>query len=109
MWHDKIQISRKCGKPVSKTHQDKHCQSGARSGVIPIDTQIFSLRPTYPAVGKKISLVNFKHKLTTSAKYTDGQALVQDIHLTTKKYVCMVKDFKTTSKSINQIRPVLMP
>ena len=79
MWHDKIQISRKCGKPVSKTHQDKHCQSGARSGVIPIDTQIFSLRPTHPAVGQKTSLVNFKHKLTTLAKYTDGQALVQDI------------------------------
>ena len=35
-------------------------------------------------------------------------ALFQDICLTTKNCVCTVKDSKTTSKSINQIRPVLM-
>ena len=43
MWRDKIQISRKCGKPVSKTRQDEHRQCGARSGVI--NTQIFVSLP----------------------------------------------------------------
>ena len=62
----------------------------------------------HPPVGQKTSLVNFKYKITTSATVTIRMALVQDIHLTTKKYVCTVKDFKTTSKSINQIKPVLM-
>ena len=39
MCRNKIQISRKCGKLVSKTHQDKQHQCGAWYGVI--DTQIF--------------------------------------------------------------------
>ena len=101
MWHDKIQISRKCGKPVSKTRQREHRQCWAQSGVI--NTQIGLCPPTHLWVKKKTSLVNFKQKITTSANYKDV------IGLTTKKYVCMVKDFKTTSKSIHQIRPVLMP
>ena len=93
MWCDKIQISGKCKKPVSKTHQDEQRQCGAQSGVI--DTQIFLHPTTYPIpMGQKMSLVNFKHKITTSA-------LVQDIHLTTKKYVCTVKDLKNNFK-INQ-------
>ena len=92
MWRDKIQIYLKCGKPVSKTCQDEHHQCGARSCVI--NTQIFSHKPIHLWVKKC-------HSLTLKYK--------QDIHLTTKKYVCTVKDFKTTSKSINQIKPVLMP
>ena len=38
MWRDKIQINRKCEKPVSKTRQEEERQCGARSGVV--DTQI---------------------------------------------------------------------
>ena len=45
MWRDKIQIFRKCGKPVSKTRQDKHCQRGARSGVIDTETYCLSSCP----------------------------------------------------------------
>ena len=59
-------------------------------------------------VGQKTSLVNFKHKITTSANYTDSIG-IQDLLLMTKNCVCKVKDSKTTSKSINRIRPVLMP
>ena len=28
--------------------------------------------PAHPPVGQKMSLVNFKHKITTSANYTDS-------------------------------------
>ena len=69
MWCDKIQISGKCKKPVSKTHQDEQRQCGAQSGVI--DKQIF-FATNHPPMGQKTSLVNFKHKITTSANYTDG-------------------------------------
>ena len=64
--------------------------------------------PAHPPVGQKTSPVNFKHKVTTSADYCIWTALVQDILLTTKKCVCMVKELKNNFKSINQIRPVLM-
>ena len=40
MWRDKIQMSRKCGKPVSKTRQHEHRQCWAWSSVI--DTHNFS-------------------------------------------------------------------
>ena len=57
--------------------------------------------------------VKKRHLLTLNTKLqlqlTIRTALVQDIRLTTEKYVCTVKDFKTNSKSINQIRTVLMP
>ena len=56
---------------------------------------------------QKTSLVNFKHKNRTSANYTDGIGTGYTSH--NKKYVCTVKYLKTTSKSINQIRPILMP
>ena len=36
----------------------------------PLHTDIFCACPS--TVGKKMSLVNFKHKITTSANYTDG-------------------------------------
>ena len=104
MWRDRIPISRKCGKPFSKTCQGERRQCGARSGVI--NTQIFSRPPTHPWVKKHHSFtLNTKLQL----QLTIWTALVQDIHLTTKNCVSMVKDYKTTSKSINQIRPVLMP
>ena len=76
--------------------------SGAQSGVI--NTQIFSHPPTHPPVGKKMSLINFKHKITTIQT-----ALLQDIRPMTKNCVCTVKYSRTISKSVNQIRPVLMP
>ena len=54
----------------------------------------------HPFVGKKMSLI--KHKITTSANNCIQTALVQDmvqdIHLTAKKYVSTVKDLKTISK-----------
>ena len=54
-----------------------------------------------------------RHLLTLNTKLrlqlSIQTALVQDIRLRTKKHVCMVKDLKATSKSTNQIRPVLMP
>ena len=53
----------------SKTCQNKRHQCGAQSGVI--NTQIF-FAPTHPPVGQKMSLLNFKHKTTTLANYTDG-------------------------------------
>ena len=104
MWRNKIQISRKCWKPVSKCHQVKHRQCGAQSGVI--NTQIFSRLPIHPLV-KKGHLLTLNTKLRL--QQTIQMALVQDIRITTKKYVCMLKDLQTTLKSINQIRPVLMP
>ena len=104
MWRDIIPISRKCGKPVSKTCQGEHRQCGAWSGVI--NTQIFSRPPTNPWV-KKHHLFTLNTKL--QLQLTIWTALVQDIHLMTKNCVSMVKDYKTTSKSINQIRPVMMP
>ena len=68
MWCDKIQISWKCEKPVSKTHQDEQRQCGAQSGVI--DKQIFFS-------------TNHRHSLTLNTKLqlqlTIRMALVQDI------------------------------
>ena len=67
-WNDRIQIYRKYvkyGKPVYKACQNKRYQCGARFGVI--DTHFFS--PTHPSMGKKMSLVSYKHKITTSANY----------------------------------------
>ena len=76
----------KCGKPVSKTRQDEQPQCGARSGVIDTDdTQIFSCLP-YKPMGQKTSLVNFKHKITTSANYTDGIGTGYTSH---EKEICL--------------------
>ena len=36
--------------------------------------------PTHPPVVQKTSLVNFKHKITTSANYTDGTGTVYTTH-----------------------------
>ena len=94
MWPDKIQIYQKCEKPVSKTRQDIQCQCGTRSGVI--NTQIFLRPPTHRWV-KKCHLFTLNTKLRL--QLTIWTALVQDICLTIKKYFCMVKDLKTTSKS----------
>ena len=44
-------------------------QCGAWSGVV--NTQIFFTN-THPPVGQKTSHINFKHKITTLANYTDG-------------------------------------
>ena len=66
-WRDKIQIYQKYGKPVFKARKTNGV-SGAQSNVI--DTQII-FAPTHPPVGQKTSLVNFKHKIKTSANYTD--------------------------------------
>ncbi len=100
----KFKNLRKRGKPVSKTRQDEQCQCGARFGVI--KTQIF-FAPTHPPVGQKTSLVNFKHKITTSANYTDGIGTGYTSH---DNEMCLhIKHLKNYSKSINKIGPVLMP
>ena len=87
-----------------KTRQNEQRRCGPQYGV---DKQIcFSQTPTHPWVKKRHSLtLNTKLRL----QLTIQTALVQDIRLMTKNCVCTVKDSKTTSKSINQIRPVLMP
>ena len=67
-WRDKIQIYQKCGKPISKP---------AKTNSVTVDpspvwsTQRF-FAPARPPVGQKTSLVNFKHKINTSANYMDG-------------------------------------
>ena len=58
----------------------------------PVSTTHRFFTPAHPPVGQKTSLVNLKRKIATSADYSIQMALVQDIRLTTKKYVCMVKD-----------------
>ena len=89
MWRDKIQISRKCGKPVSKTH--KHCQCWAWSGVI--DTQIFSRPPSHLWVKKRYSLtLNTKLRLQLSIR----MALVQEICLHGKR---LENNFKITQSN----------
>ena len=65
------------------------------------------LRPPAHLWAKKHHLLTLNTKLTL--QLTIWMALVQDVRLTTKKCVCTVKDLYTTSKSINKIRPVLMP
>ena len=65
----KFKLLRKCGKPVSKTRQDQQRQCGP--GSVSSTHRIF-FAPTHPPKGQKTSLVNFKHKITTSANYTDG-------------------------------------
>ena len=71
---------------VSKTRQEERRQCGARSGVI--NTQNFLGPTTHPWVKKLHSLtLNTKLQLQLTM-YT----LVQDMRLTTKKYVCTVKD-----------------
>ena len=65
------------------------------------------LAPTHPPVGQKTSLVNFKHKITTSANYTDGIGTGYTSH---DNEMCLhITDLKNYSKSINKIGPVLMP
>ena len=62
---------------------------------------------THPPVGQKTSLVNFKHKITTSANYTDGIGTGYTSH---DNEMCLhITDLKKYSKSINKIGPVLMP
>ena len=63
--------------------------------------------PAHPPLGQKCHLLILNTKLRL--QLTIWMALVQDIRLTTKIYDCTEKDLKTTSKSINQIRPVLVP
>ena len=59
----------------------------------------------HPPVGQKTSLVNFKHKITPSANYTDGIGTRYTSH---DKEICLHgKRLKTTSKSINQTIPIL--
>ena len=87
--NSKILEIRKYRKPVFKARQNKWHQCGAQFGVI--DTHIF-FAPTRPPVGQN------HHSLTLNTKLR-----LQDIHLMTKNCVC------STSKSINHIRPVLMP
>ena len=58
-------------------------------------------------MGQKTSLVNFKHKITTSANYTDGIGTGYTSH---DNEMCLhITDLKNYSKSINKIGPVLMP
>ena len=65
------------------------------------------IAPTHPPVGQKTSLVNFKHKITTSANYTDGIGTGYTFH---DNEMCLhIKHLKNYSKSINKIGPVLMP
>ena len=86
-----------------KALQNEEHQCGARYGVV--DTQIFSCLPTHLWVKKRHSLTLNTKVLLQLAIQT---ALVQDILLMTKKCVYIVR-LKNYFKSINQIRPVLMP
>ena len=71
--------------------------------------EIFRVLAGFPCshmVGRKTSLVTFKNKTTTSASYADDIGTGYTSH---GKEICLhSKTVKTTSKSINQIRPVLM-
>ena len=53
-----------------------------------------------PAWGSKMLLINFKHKIMTSANYTYGIGTGYTSKLLkTKKYVCTIIDLKMTSKN----------
>ena len=68
MWHDKIQIYQNCGKPVSNPPR----QSASVWGPVQCRRQTDFSAPTHPTLGKKMSLVNFKHKNTALANYMDS-------------------------------------
>ena len=70
--------------------------SGAQSGNI--DTQIFFV-PTHPPVGQKMSLVNFKHKIATSANYTDSIGTGYKSH---DKELCLKELWLKNHLKINQ-------
>ena len=76
MWRDKIQIYQKCGNRFQKPAKTNSVSVGTGSVLSTLIT------------------------LNTKLRLPLWMALVQDIPLTTKKYVCTVKDLKTTSKSI---------
>ena len=67
-WCEKIKIYLKYGKPVFKARLNDRCQWGP----VWCHQHIDFFGPTHPPVGQKMSLVNFKHKITTSANYTDS-------------------------------------
>ena len=82
MRNNKIQINQIYGKPVSKPAKTNGV-SGAQSSVS--DTQ-FIFATTHSPLGQKTSLVNFKHKITTSANYTDGIGTGYTSH---EKEICL--------------------
>ena len=94
MWRNKIQISNIKNPPR---------QTASVWGLVWCHRHTDFFTPTPSPLGQKTSLINFKHKITTSANYMDGIGTGY-ISLTTNNCVCTVKDLKTTSKSINQIR-----
>ena len=65
---NKIQIYQKYRKVVFKAHQNEQGQWG------PVRchrrTDLFT--PTHPPPVQKMSFINFKHKITTSANYADS-------------------------------------
>ena len=104
MWCDTFQIYQKCGKLVKKKTSR---QKASVWGLVWClrHTDFLGLPSAHPPVGQKTSLVNFKHKITTSANYTDGIGTRYTSH---DKEICLHgKRLKTTSKSINQIIPIL--
>ena len=102
-WRNKIQIYQKYGKLVFKARQNKLRPRG------PVQchrhTDFFLRSPTHPWV-KKCHWLTLNTKLRL--QLTIQTALVQDICLMTESCVWTLKGSRTTSKSINQIRPVLM-
>ena len=68
-WRDKIKIYWKYGKPVFKACQNKRHSVW---GLVQCHPHTVFFAPTDPPLGKKMSLVNFKRKITTSANYRDS-------------------------------------
>ena len=66
MWHYKIQISRKYGKPVPKPAKT----TGVSAGFSPVSLTQRFFRAHPPTRGSKN--VTFTHKITISANNTDG-------------------------------------
>ena len=98
-WRHKIHKYWKYGKPVFIAHQNKWHQWGP----VWCHQHTVFFAPIHPHVGQKTSLVNLRLQLN----YMDGIGTEYTSH---DKELCPhSKVSKTTSKSINQIRPVLMP
>ena len=72
-------------------------------GTVLLTYRFFAI--SHPPVGHKMSLVNYKYKITTSANYTDHIGTGYKSH--DKKCVCTVKDLKTTSTCTDQRQPVV--
>ena len=82
-----------------KARQNEQHQCGAQYGVV--THTFFSRPPTHPPVGQKMSLLNFKHKIMTSANYMDGIGTRYEYMSHDKEMYLHSKRFKNYFK-INQ-------